>query len=279
MTLSPLGSQRGRSMTFIVTALNEQDNIRQAVATVIDAAADFFSEYEILLVNDGSTDGTGVIMDAMASENPRLRVLHNKRNLGLGGAYRRAIREAKNEFLMWIPGDNGEQVDDIRRILQCVGQADIVAPYPIHYKRPFLRTVASRAFVMITNALFGLRLRYFNGLVVHRTSLINSVEIETSSFAYQAEALIKLLKAGCSYVEVGYTSAPQLAANTKALRLQNILGVVGTLARLAWQRPWRNFGVEVNVEAVRVKSSAIQNSDSKPSAPPGGNVTDDVCSR
>ncbi len=240
-------------ITFIVTALNEEPNIRPAVEKIVQAAEGLFSRYEILLVDDGSTDKTGPIMDEMARANPSFRVVHNERNLGLGGAYKRGIREARGRYVMWIPGDNGERVEGIRGILEKVGQADIVVPYLQDQWRPLIRRITSRGFVFAANMLFGLRLVYYNGLVVHQTALIRKVKIETDSFAYQAEALIKLLKAGCTYVEVPYMSRPEVTANTKALYPKNLLGVVGTLARLAVTRPWRSSDLRQEIERLKVQ--------------------------
>src|SRR5437763_7984603 len=78
------------SVSFIVLALNEQERIESTVANVLQAAQDSdVDHYEIVLVDDGSTDETGRIVDRLASERPDIRALHNPRNIGIGATFKR----------------------------------------------------------------------------------------------------------------------------------------------------------------------------------------------
>ncbi len=221
------------TISFIVTALNEEAHIEETVRTVTAAAAGLVSDYEIVLVDDGSTDRTGDIMDRMAAADTHLRVIHNPRNLGLGGAYKVGISAARMEHVMWVSGDNAETLENLRNILRHVGPKDIVIPFlETQRNRPLFRRLTSRTFVVLVNLLFGLRIRYYNGAVVHKTRIIRSIDIGTSSFAYQAEALIKLLRAGHSYVEVGYESASYSGVFSYAMKPKNLWGVMAALARI-----------------------------------------------
>ena len=217
-------------LTFLVTALNEEEHIEGAVKTISEAVAQFSCDYEILLVNDGSTDSTPKIMDRLARENPRIRVVHNERNLGLGGAYKRGLQFAGKEYVMWVSGDNPEVPGTLVNIISHLGEADIIIPVLHASKaRPLLRRFTSRAFTLLVNFLFGLKVSYYNGTVIHRTEFIRSIDIKTNSFAYQAEALIKLLRQGHSYVEVPYTSASYDGIFSYAMRPKNLIAVFEAL--------------------------------------------------
>jgi dolichol-phosphate mannosyltransferase len=219
-------------ITFLVTALNEEEEIEDTVRTIIQAAGERIEQYEILLVDDGSTDSTASIMDRLAGTNATIRVIHNEKNLGLGGAYKRGLQDARMEYVMWVSGDNAETVENLANIASHAGEADIVIPVLLdHPNRPAIRRITSRVFTMLVNLLFGLRVRYYNGAVLHRASLIRSVDIVTDSFAYQAEALIKLLRRGHSYVEIPYYSATYDGIFSNAMRPKNLLGVVKALSR------------------------------------------------
>jgi glycosyltransferase involved in cell wall biosynthesis len=225
------------SITFLVTALNEEDKIEATVKTIRAAHPERFGDHEILLVNDGSTDSTPAIMDRMAREDPHIRVVHNPRNLGLGGAYKRGLQHTRMQHVMWISGDNAETADNIENITTHAGEAEIVIPVLVDQTgRPWLRRLTSRSFTFIVNTLFGLKVRYYNGAVVHRTDLVRSVDILTNSFAYQAEALIKLLRRGHSYVEVPYRSATYDGAFSYAMRPRNLCLVFRALCRLVLEQ-------------------------------------------
>jgi glycosyltransferase involved in cell wall biosynthesis len=228
------------TITFLLPALNEEENVEAAVRTVERAIEGLPAEHEFVLVDDGSTDRTGEIMDRLARENPRVRVVHTVRNLGLGGAYKRGLAAARLEYVMWVSADNAETAENIRNVVQHVGQADIVVPYLERQRnRPWFRRFTSRVFANLVNLLFGLHVRYYNGCVVHRRELIQGVEIVTDSFAYQAEALVKLLRAGHTYVEVGYESVTYSGVFSHALKPKNLVSVLYTLVRLF---VWAHFG-------------------------------------
>ena len=223
-----------KPITFLVTALNEEEHIEGTVDTIVSAVEHFSCDYEILVVDDGSTDNTARIADEISARNPRVRVVHNEYNLGLGGAYKRGIRHASKEYVMWVSGDNAETADNLINIISHVGEADIVVPVLVAPKtRPWLRRQASKAFTRVVNSLFDLKINYYNGSVVHRCDLIRGVDIRTNSFAYQAESLVKLLKKGHSYVEVPYTSATYDGMFSNAMRPKNLLAVFKALLDLA----------------------------------------------
>jgi glycosyltransferase involved in cell wall biosynthesis len=84
-----------RRVSVFLPAFNEVKNLEGAVADIVWAADGVLAEYEILVVNDGSTDGTRELADRLAHENPRVRALHQPRNMGIAAGYERALDEAK----------------------------------------------------------------------------------------------------------------------------------------------------------------------------------------
>ena len=131
-----------------------------------------------------------------------------------------------------IPGDNEISLDSIRAMYRKVLQekADIVIPYTLNYWiRPFLRRFLSCTFTKSLNLLFNLKLNYYNGPVIYKRELIKSAGLTTNSFAFQAEALIKLIKSGYSFNEVGMYIEKRPFGKSKALRLRNLLGVLKTI--------------------------------------------------
>jgi glycosyltransferase involved in cell wall biosynthesis len=223
-----------QTISVVVPALNEEANIALAVREIIEALGQaHFSDWEIVLVNDGSTDRTASVMERLATENPRIRVVHNGSNLGFGGAYKSGLAAATLEYVIMVPGDNELPATGLLPILEAVGKADIVVPYWINTEtRSWLRRLASYGFTAIMNVLFGLRLKYYNGTAVHRTKLVRQITINSNGFDYQAEALIKLLRRGCSYVQVGTSLGQRRAGTSKALRPKNVIIVLTSIARL-----------------------------------------------
>lgn len=220
-------------LSIIVPALNEEANLKAAVARCRAMAAEHFLDHEIIIVNDGSTDGTARIADECAGTDPGVRVVHHDRPRNLGSAYKTGLRLARFEYVLMFPGDNEGSDEQLRAVMSQAGNADIVINYISNAEvRGWRRRITSALFVWLLNALVGLRVRYYNGTVLHRTALVRGITIRTDSFAYQAEALVKLLKVGHTYVEVGTPIAPRAGGRSKAFRMRNVLDVVWALIDL-----------------------------------------------
>ncbi len=224
------------TISVIIPALNEEDNIEPTVKEVLSAIKGRFSGYEILIFDDGSTDNTGAISDKLAASNKNIKVIHNKSNMGLGYNYKRGVQLAENDYVILIPGDNQISQAFMTRMVNLVGKADIVIPYIENYwVRPVPRQLISKSFTIIMNFLFRLDLNYYNGTVIHKRDIIKSVPMDTTGFAYQAVTLTKLIKSGYSYVEVGGPIRERQFGFTRAFYPKNILSVFLAVGNLFWE--------------------------------------------
>lgn len=226
------------SVSFIVPALNEEANIASTVQGILNVVEHRLPQFEIIVVDDGSLDGTARVVETIAATNPRVRVLRNERNLGLGGAYKRGLAAAQCDYVMGIWGDNSMPAESLTRIVDKVGTADSVISYVVNFWeiKSWPRYVGSRVYTGILNLLFGLRVHYYNGYAVHRTDLLKSIDITSDGFGFQAEIVLKLLGAGHSYTEVGVESKAETTASS-ALRLKNLYRVATVLVHLILKVP------------------------------------------
>lgn len=223
-----------KAVTLFVPAYNEVANLEGAVGDIA-AVAQALADYEIIVVDDGSTDGTAELADALAARIPRVRVIHNPRNLGLAAGYRLALAEARMPYFTFMPGDREVSVESIRNILAAVGSADIVVPYHANAEaRALHRRLLTRASTAFINSLFGLRLRYYQGPCVYPTALARSLRTTTSGFFFLAEMLVQALRRGHSYVEVGLIHQERAYGRSKAVSVANIFRALTTILRLWW---------------------------------------------
>jgi len=224
------------SVSFVVPALNEEGNIEATTNAILRAAEGCLSAFEVILVNDGSTDRTGAIMDRLAMQNPCVRVVHNAKNLGYGGAFKAGAAQARMDYVVRICGDDCSPPFSIQRILQEIGKADIVIPYVSNPElRSWLRRLGSWGFTTLVNVLFGFHVPYYNHAVVFRREHLNAIVIKTDGFAYQAEAIVKLLKAGCTFTTIGVEDIPRAKGKSTALKPKNLARVLKAIVALAWE--------------------------------------------
>ncbi len=152
------------SISIFVPAYNEAGNLEGAVRDIVSAADEVFEDYEVLIVNDGSTDGTGEKAERLARENSRIQVIHNPGNLGFARCYQIALARAEKDHFIFLPGDHGIAAQSVREIFASVGRADVVVPYiQNHQARAWHRRVMSRVCVFLSNRVSGFKLKYYQG--------------------------------------------------------------------------------------------------------------------
>ena len=233
---SPDRTEPGRlhRVSVFVPAYNEAANLDGALRDIVESAVGL-GDYEVIVVDDGSRDGTGELADRLARENRRIRVVHQTRNLGIAAAYERALDEAKLEYFSFLPGDGEIAPESIRNIFAAVGTADIVAPYHGNPRaRQLHRRVLTWASTGLVNTLFGLRMRYFQGPCIYPTALARSLPKTAGGFYFLTEMLVHALRAGYSYVEVPLTHQDRSHGRSKAVSARNVLKALRAIAVLWW---------------------------------------------
>lgn len=223
-------------LSVMVPSLNEEENLEDTINEIKSGLKGAIDNYEIIIFNDGSTDSTGKIAEKLAEKDKNITVFHNKTPRGMGYCYREGLKKAKHEYYMYIPGDNQFPGKALRKMLTEIGKADIVIPYVTNMNiRPLLRQLLSATFTHTVNILFGLNVSYYNGTVIHKKELLMTAIPKTHGHAYQAEILVRLIKRGASYTEVGYNMVERYAGSTSAFKLKNVKSVFRSVLSLFWE--------------------------------------------
>lgn len=223
------------SISVIIAALNEERNIEGTVSTVESSVKKFFDDYEILIFNDGSTDSTGQIAQKLSESIDCLRVFNNSHPKNLGWIFKEGAKQARMNYVILVNGKNDTTSQGLATIFSSRQKADLVIPYISNMEeRSFSRRLVSRTFTTILNTIFSMNLKYYNDSVLHTKEGLSRINIKTNSYAFQAEALIKLVKSGSSYIEVGVADKYEKQIATKAFKLKNITGVARFLVTTIW---------------------------------------------
>jgi glycosyltransferase involved in cell wall biosynthesis len=218
-----------------VPAYNEEQNLEGSVADALAACSDF-DDHEILIVNDGSADGTRALADQLAGTLDHVRAIHHARNRGFGAAYSTALAEARMSYFTFVPGDHEIAPESVKRIFDEVGKADMVVPFhATPWKRPFLRRALTWISTTQVDLLFGWNLKYFQGPVVYPTELARLLPRTTQGFYFATEMLVHALDAGYSYVEVGLTHHERTYGRSKAVAWSNAANAQSAIFKLWWR--------------------------------------------
>jgi len=221
------------SVSVIVTAYNEERYLRDTIVSAMDAIASLSDvDVELVIVNDGSSDGTAVIADALAAEFSLVRCIHHERNRGVGAAFQTGLDAAKHDYVTFLPGDNLISVSMIRELLKHVGQADVIFSFPVNVEcRSRFRLLVSALYSFIYRQTFNLNLRAIHTVPVYPLRLLRDTPLRSSGYGRAAEITVKLLRQGSTYMELpGYLNVTD--NHSSALRFKNLIEVVKSYVRL-----------------------------------------------
>ncbi len=197
-------SPADRGISLIIPVYNEEDNIQKVVHDGLQILSGLSGDFEIIIVESGSTDNTGAVTDRMAAENHRIHVIHQGAKLGLGSALKAGFGAARYDSLFYIDGDNPFRMSDFARGFPLLQEVDIVCGYRTNRQDTFVRTLYSKIFNLLMRALFGVKVRDTQvGFKLLRKSVLDKVKLTTDSMFIDAELLIKAQKAGCHITELG----------------------------------------------------------------------------
>lgn len=210
--------QRVAALSYFFPAHNEEANLQGLVEEALAALPSLAERFEIIAVDDGSTDRTPGVADRLAAQNPDLvRVVHHPTNLGYGAALRSGFRAAQFDLVAFTDGDRQFRVADLGRLtarLAGPDAPDAVVGFRIRRADPFIRTLYARLYKLANRILFGLRVRDVDcACKLFRRRALAGVRVESGGAFFSAELLIKVRAAGRNVVEVGVDHYPRTAGS------------------------------------------------------------------
>jgi glycosyltransferase involved in cell wall biosynthesis len=196
------GAPEGLSVFF--PAFNDSGTIASMVIRAVQAASALTSDYEIIVVNDGSADATPQIVDELARTYPRVRVVHHPQNRGYGGALQTGFRAATKELIFYTDGDAQYDPAEIAALwAKMTPEADLVNGYKISRSDPLHRIVIGRVYHHIVSVLFGLSVRDVDcDFRLMRRSIFERIDLEKTSGVICLEMMKKIEDGGFRIVEV-----------------------------------------------------------------------------
>ncbi len=221
------GRARVARLTYFFPAHNEEANLEGLVEEALGALPSLASSFEVVIVDDGSRDGTPAIADRLAAAHPGVvRAIHHGTNLGYGAALRSGFRASRHDLVAFTDGDRQFRVADLGRLLERMAAPDapdVVVGYRVRRADPPIRTVYARLYRLANRIWFGLRVRDVDCAckLFHRSAL-EGVRVGSGGAFFSAELLIKLQESGARLAEVGVPHYPRVAGSPTGARLSVI---------------------------------------------------------
>jgi glycosyltransferase involved in cell wall biosynthesis len=202
MSAPPAGKPSGLSVFF--PAYNDSGTIASMVIRTVKTASDLTPDFEIIIVDDGSADGTADIADELARTYPRVRAVHHPTNRDYGAALQTGFRSATKELIFYTDGDAQYDPTELSALWNSMtADADLVNGYKISRADPLHRIVIGRIYHYIVSILFGLKLRDVDcDFRLMRRSIFEKINLEKNSGIICVEMMKKIQDGGFRIVEV-----------------------------------------------------------------------------
>jgi len=206
------------NLSIFFPAYNEEGNIEKTVrgALKVLRGLDSIMEFEILIVDDGSTDRTGEIADRLATESPEVRAIHHSQNRGYGGALKTGLYSAQFEWIVFTDSDGQFDFSEVTEFIKLAegGDApDLILGYRLDRADSLVRKLNSRLWAVLVRLLFGLRVRdrACGFKMIRRTVVEGIAPLESDGAVAEDELLIRAKRAGFTFAEVGVHHYPRAA--------------------------------------------------------------------
>jgi glycosyltransferase involved in cell wall biosynthesis len=203
-------------ISVIIPAFNEEATLKEAATKTADALTKYSAVYEIIIVNDGSTDQTSQVAMELTTLNVNIRVASHPENLGLAEAIRTGLGTAKFEWFVFIPADLQFDAKDIKSFIPLLESNDIVAGYRVTRRSYSLfRKLLSSLNLLFYKFFFGLKVRDPNWIVFFRREFLELNALTSKSTFIQGEMLIRALRKGARIAEVRTKFLQRFKGETK----------------------------------------------------------------
>jgi glycosyltransferase involved in cell wall biosynthesis len=238
-------------LSVVLPAYNEQENIARAVLRATEVLPGLAEEWEVIVVDDGSSDQTAEIARNIVSEHyPNVRLLKHQTNQGYGAALRSGFIHARHELVFYTDSDNQFDLGELRYALPMMRDADVLVGFRVYrYDEP-ARLALSWAYNVLVRILFRVRVRDVDcAFKVFRREVIDKISIETDNFFVDTELVAKARKWNFRIVEKGVRHYPRTAGETtvSSSDIPRTLAVVFQM----WQRIHRPTRRQLEAAAAR----------------------------
>jgi glycosyltransferase involved in cell wall biosynthesis len=194
---------RPAGLSVFFPAYNDSGTIASMVIRTVQTASKLTPDFEVIVVDDGSADGTADIADELARTYPQVRAVHHPINRDYGAALQTGFRSATKELIFYTDGDAQYDPTELALLWERIEHADLVNGYKISRADPLHRIVIGRVYHYIVSLMFGLKLRDVDcDFRLMRRAIFERINLEKTSGIICVEMMKKIQDGGFRIVEV-----------------------------------------------------------------------------
>ncbi len=217
------------NISFVFPMFNESDNIKETIRKASALAKELCEDYEIIVVDDASADGSGDIVDKLGLEDRHIKSIRLKNNTKFGGALKEGLKRASKSIVLYTDSDFPAKEEDIKRALELLDDSDIVTAYSLVIKDASLKRIfMSKVYNFLVRFLFGLNIRDINsGLKIYRKQVLEGLDLKSKSPFIDVEIFAETIKRNFRIKQYGLIFELRTRGHSSISR-------IGVVARTFW---------------------------------------------
>lgn len=200
------------SISVFFPCYNEQDNVARIVEQALGVLQKLSTDFEVIIVDDGSSDATGRIADEFAGRNNRIKVVHHPANLGYGAALQSGFRAATKELVFYTDGDGQFDINEMPSLLPLMEQYDIVSCYRLNRRDNMLRKISGWCWTKLVCLLFGMKIRDIDcAFKLYKREIFDNITLLSTGALIDTEILARAVRKGYTITQKGVHHYPRTA--------------------------------------------------------------------
>ncbi len=221
------------SISVFFPCYNEQENVTSTVEKALAVLKKTGCDFEIIIIDDGSSDSTGRISDEIASQNSKIKVVHHPTNLGYGAALKSGFCAAEKDLVFYTDGDGQFDISELPPLMPLMDKYDIVSCYRLNRQDSLIRKINGWCWSKLTCLLFGMNIRDIDcAFKLYKREIFNSIELSSSGALIDAEILARSVRRGYRITQKGVHHYPRTAGKQTGGNLRVILRAFKELFKL-----------------------------------------------
>jgi glycosyltransferase involved in cell wall biosynthesis len=221
------------SITVFFPCHNEQDNVARVADQALKVLDGLAADFEVIVVDDGSTDDTGRIADDLAAANSRLRVIHHPQNLGYGAALQSGFRAATKDLVFYTDGDGQFDIAEMPALLPLLNDFDIVSCYRIDRRDNLIRKINGWLWTRAICLAFSMKIRDVDcAFKLYKREIFDRIEMESTGALIDTEILARAIRKGYRITQKGVHHHPRTAGQQTGANWRVILKAFKELLKL-----------------------------------------------
>ena len=221
------------SISVFFPCYNEQENVGRTVEKALQVLGKLNADFEVIIVDDGSSDNTGREADEIAGRDGRVKVVRHQRNLGYGAALQSGFKAATKELVFYTDGDGQFDINEMPPLLALMERYDIVSCYRLNRRDSLIRKINGWCWTRLVCLMFGLKIRDIDcAFKLYKREIFDKIELSSTGALIDAEVLARAARKGYRITQKGVHHYPRTSGAQTGANLRVILRAFKELLRL-----------------------------------------------